>query len=62
MIVPPAIADARRQIADALTEENDRARRNLLARALAAIDWLSEHLCAIDDAYRQVRVERSALP
>jgi len=57
MIVPPAIADARRQIADALIDEKDRARRNLLARALAAIDWLNEHVQAIDDAYQQARLE-----
>lgn len=57
MIVPPAIADARRQIADALIDEKDRARRNLLARALAAIDWLNEHVRAIDDAYQQARLE-----
>lgn len=57
MIVPPAIADTRRQIADALIDEKDRARRNLLARALATIDWLNEHVQAIDDAYQQARLE-----
>lgn len=56
--IPPAIAPTRSQIADAALEESDPARRILLTRALSVIDWLSEHLAAIDGAYRQIRLER----
>lgn len=56
--IPPAIAETRSQIADAALEESDPDRRILLTRALSVIDWLSEHLAAIDGAYRQIRLER----
>lgn len=57
MQIPDAIPETRHLLANAMTGEDDRARRNLLAKALAAIDWLHYHLQTVDDAYRQARQE-----
>lgn len=58
-MIPNAILETKARLGQAMLEEDDRERRNLLASAKASIDWLIDHFNATATAYQSVLHERS---
>jgi hypothetical protein len=61
MNIPQAIFETKAEVGQAMLDEEDRERRRLLAKAKASIDWLTDHLDAVQKAYQLLRSEREYL-